>query len=184
MVFRGRAKRSETKSHPRRSKIIKSIRNTALWIGALLVVALGGGVAYTWYMGQQSVTLSTADETPTNEIAEPVSAAKHIVVDPNAKASASIGMLTSPVTPGMNASVDVTTNPNAECTISVIYDNVASKDSGLAPKTADDHGIVSWTWTVDSSVPYGTWPVKVTCMINKKSAVVEGKLVVAKQITQ
>lgn len=160
---------------------MKSIRTTSLWAGALLLVALGGGAGYTWYMGQQPLPPSVAEEAPAPEIAEPVSAAKHMTPNPNAKASAAIEMLTSPVTPGMNASVNVKTNANADCTVSVIYDKITSKDSGLAPKTADEFGIISWTWTVDSTAPYGTWPVKVTCTINKQSAVVQGDLVVAKQ---
>jgi hypothetical protein len=161
---------------------MKSIRTTTLWTGVLLLVALGGGAAYTWYMGQQPLPQTVAEAAPAAEMAEPVSAAKHMAPDPNAKASAAIEMLSSPVTPGMNASVSVKTNPNADCIVSVTYDKIASKDSGLASKTADEFGIVSWTWTVESTVPYGTWPVKVTCTINKRSAVVQGDLVVAKQI--
>jgi hypothetical protein len=43
---------------------------------------------------------------------------------------------------------------------------------------ADDFGIVSWTWTVEESVPLGEWPVDVTCAFNDQSAMVRGKLVV------
>jgi hypothetical protein len=181
VIFGKRSVQREKTTNPRRSKLLASLRTASLWTGALLILALGGGVAYTWYMGQQP-SPPVAEVAPVAEVSEPVSAAKHMTPDPNAKASAAIEMLTSPVTPGMNASVSIKTNPNAECTISVVYDKTGSKDSGLVPKTADEFGMADWTWTVESTVPYGTWPVKITCTINKQSAVVQGDLVVAKQV--
>lgn len=178
-------KRSEPRQkavNPRRARVIKTIRTTSLWIGALLLLALGGGAAYTWYMGQQPLPQAIAVSSPADEVTEPVSAAKHMNPDPKAKVSAAIEMLTSPITPGMNATVNIKTNANADCAVLVTYNKVASKDSGLTPKTADEFGIISWTWTVESTVPYGTWPVKVTCTVNKQSAVVQGDLMVAKQV--
>lgn len=181
MVFGKRTDRPVKIASPRRTQAVKSIRTVGLWTAALIILTLGAGAGYTWYMGQQPLP-PVAEVVPVAEVSEPVSAAKHMTPDPNAKASAAIEMLTSPVAPGMNASVNVKTNANAECTISVVYDKTASKDSGLSSKTADEFGIVDWTWTVESTVPYGTWPVKITCTIDKKSAVVQGDLVVAKQV--
>jgi hypothetical protein len=37
---------------------------------------------------------------------------------------------------------------------------------------------VSWSWTVGTSTPKGTWPVLVTCTYATKTAVVQGDLVV------
>jgi hypothetical protein len=162
-----------------RSRIIRFVRNIAISVAVLLVIFIGGGAAYTWYMGRTTVVdTSVADSIDTT----PTPVIKHVQPAANANESASVQMLTSPVAPGSNASVTVKTNPSSECTIAVEYNKVASKDSGLRLKTADEFGIVSWTWTVEVSVPLGTWPVKVTCIntANKKSAFVQGDLVVAR----
>ena len=160
-------------------RVAKFIRNISISVGALLLLAVGGGVAYTWFMGRNSIENTPAMAAP----AEPVAPTtlKHVQPAANAKVGASIQMLTSPVEPGSNASVTVRTAPGAQCTITVVYNKVASKDSGLSAKTADEFGIASWTWTVEASVPLGKWPVTVTCAYNKQTAVVQGDLVIAKQ---
>lgn len=152
------------------------MRNTMISVVALLLLAVGGGVAYTWYMGQDESDLS-AIAAPVE--AEPAPVITHLKPAANAKVGAAVQMLTSPVAPGSNASITVKTNPDAVCTITVIYDKTASKDSGLSTKTADEFGVLSWAWTVEASAPLGKWPVKVTCTYNKQSAVVQGDLVVA-----
>jgi len=111
----------------------------------------------------------------------PTPVIKRAKPDPNNPSSASIQMFTSSVAPGSNASITVRTNPEAKCTIKVEYNKVPSTDSGLVPKVADEYGIVSWAWTVEEEVPLGKWPVKVTCVHNKRSAVVQGDLMVVKQ---
>lgn len=159
-----------------RGRIIKFIRNIAISALVLLVLFVGGGAAYTWYMGRTSVADTSAGD-PVVEVAPVI---KHVQPAANVSESASVQMLTSPVVPGSNASVTVRTNPGSQCTIIVEYNKVASKDSGLSLKTADEFGMVTWTWTVEASVPLGKWPVKVTCVNDKKSAFVQGDLVVAK----
>lgn len=166
----------------KKAKIAKFIRNTLISVGVLLLLSVGGGVAYTWYMGQNSDENSPAMAVPVEAAVKPV--IKHVQPAANAKVGASVQMLTSPITPGSNASITVKTSPEAECTITVVYNKVPSKDSGLGLKIADEYGMVSWAWTVEGSVPLGKWPVTVTCTFNKKSAVVQGDLVVAKQADQ
>ena len=157
-----------------RTRVVKSIRNTIISIAVLLVLIVGAGIGYTWYMGQQPVD--------TAAVAAPVEAAPKPAViaapklAPNANVSASVQVLTSPVAPGANSSIMVKTNPGSACTIKVEYDEVASTDSGLTPKTADEFGLVNWTWTVEPTVPHGIWPVDVTCVSGEKSAVVRGDL--------
>ena len=158
----------------KRTRVLKFIRNTAISIAVLLVVIIGAGVAYTWYMGQQPVD-TTAVATPV-EVAPKPTVIKAPKLSPNANVSASIQVLTSPVAPGMNASILVKTNPTSACTIEVKYDEIASTDSGLMPKTADEYGLVEWVWTVEPTVPHGIWPVNVTCVSGEKSAMVRGDL--------
>jgi hypothetical protein len=163
-----------------KARVVTFIRNTLISVGVLLVVFVGGGIAYTWYMGEYGAAAPEAIAAPVQATPAPVITARK--PSPDAKESAVIQMLTSPVTPGTNASVTVKTNAESECTIVVEYNKVASTDSGLKPKVADEFGMVTWAWTVEESVPLGKWPVKITCVYNDQSAVVQGDLVVTNQV--
>lgn len=148
---------------------------TIISIVVVLIVLVAAGIGYTYYLGPDASQTTPAAAPPAivpNSIPKPTQAAA------NAKIGVSIQTLTSPVKLGANASVAIKTLPAAKCTISVTYNNVASKDSGLAPKNADEYGVASWTWTVDAAAAVGKWPVKVNCVLNERSAVVQGDLVV------
>jgi len=71
--------------------------------------------------------------------------------------------LSTPVSRGQTARATVTTLPHAFCSITVTYASVHSTAAGLAAKDADGSGFVSWSWTVEPSVPPGSWPVEVSC---------------------
>jgi hypothetical protein len=129
-------------------------------------------------MGQNNMSPTPAPIASTDAEAEPV--IKHVAPAANAKVGASVQTITSPVAPGDNASITIKTTPTASCTITVVYNKIASKDSGLTQKVADDYGVVSWTWTVGGATPLGIWPATVTCVYGKNSAVVQGDLRVTK----
>ncbi len=153
-------------------RIPKTVIYTTVSVFVLLALFVGGAVAYVWYSGQ-----NTPDSTATAPVADtPKAVFTPSKPSPNAKASASVQMLTSPIAPGENASISIKTVPTAKCTIKVEYDKILSTDSGLVEKKADEFGIVDWTWTVGETVPHGTWPVTVTCVYNDQSAVVQGNL--------
>jgi hypothetical protein len=158
-------------------RVIRLIRNIGISIVALLLLVLGAGVGYTWYMGQDTSTVSVVP------VEEPVAAttpvAKRRLPGPDAKASASVQQLTSPVKPGNEVTIQIRSNPTAVCTIAVEYNKIPSTDAALIEKTTDEFGMVDWTWTVDAGAPKGKWPVKVTCSLDEqRSAVVQGDLVV------
>lgn len=159
-----------------KARILRAVRNIAISAVVLLVLVVGGGIAYTWYVGQDEAANTAAVPAPVTPTPAPV--VKPTKPAANAKQSAAVQMLTSPVAPGENASIMVKTNAESECTIKVEYDKVPSTDSGLKPKTADDFGIVSWTWTVEESVPVGKWPVEVNCAFHDQTAMVRGDLIV------
>lgn len=165
---------------PGKPRLPKPIRNALIGVNVLLIVFVGGGIGYTYYMGLQPAADSAAFATPVVATPEPV--IKPTPQAANAKASASVQSITTPVMPGSNTSMTVRTNPAAICTITVVYNNVASTDSGLTKKVADEYGMATWTWTVENSVPLGTWPAKVTCALNGLSAVTQADLQVVKQI--
>jgi hypothetical protein len=163
-------------SKPIKSSVKRRVRNIVISIFVMLFLTIGLGVGYTWFMG-----INSKVETATVAGADTSTAIiKHVTPAANVPESASIQTLTSPIAPGDNASVTIKTNPTSVCTISVIYNTTASTDSGLKDKTADEFGIITWSWTVDSKAPVGKWPVKVTCSREKLSAVVIGDLVVSK----
>jgi len=91
-------------------------------------------------------------------------------VNAAAKLSVKIVSMTSPVTPGTDATVEAQTAPNATCTIAVEYASGASQASGLDQKTADSKGTVSWTWRVGPNTTPGKYPVTVSCSMDGKQA--------------
>lgn len=159
-----------------KTKVLKTLRNVIISAVVLLVLVVGGGVAYTWYVGQDEAANIAAVPAPVETT--PAPAIKPTKPAADAKQSAAVQMLTSPVVPGENASIMVKTNAESECTITVEYNEVPSTDSGLKPKKADDFGIVSWAWTVEETAPVGKWPVDVVCAFNDQTAMVRGNLVV------
>ena len=157
----------------------KAGRNAAISAVVLSVLLVGGGAAYTYFAGPDASQIAT-QTVPTVDASEALG--KPLKPAEDAKESASVQTLTSPVTPGSNSSIIIKTNAGSKCTITIVYGTTPSKDSGLSPKTADEYGNVSWAWTVESTVPLGTWPVTATCIYHTRSAVVRGDLVVQKTI--
>ncbi len=153
----------------------KSARRTLNTFLVLLVLAVSAGIGYTWYMGKQKP--AAAAELPIATKNRPAIIKPHKVAS-DAKVGVAIQMLTGEVKVGENASMTVRTNPEAQCAITVKYNNVLAKDSGLVPKVADEFGVASWAWTVAQGTPPGKWPVEVTCKNKKHSAVVIGDLLV------
>ena len=159
-------------------RILQLIRNIGISILVLLVLVLGVGVAYTWYMGQDTSSAAPTPEPEPVAVTAPQTT-KSRVPGPDAKASASIQQLTSPIAPGERADIYVRSNPTATCKIAVEYNKVPSADEGLIEKTTDEFGMVGWRWVVDKTAPAGKWPVTVTCSLDEqRSAVVVGDLVV------
>jgi hypothetical protein len=164
------------------SRAVKLIRNAAISMLVLLILVVGAGVAYTWYMGQTDIENTSAVAEPVEY--EPVKVVEPPKPAPNAKVGASVQTLTSPVKPGDNTSLTVKSTPGASCVITVVYDKTPSTDSGLKPQVADGFGIATWAWTVEPSAPLGTWPMKVTCTYLEQSAVVQADLSIAHPVEQ
>lgn len=156
----------------------KAARNTGIGVVVLLVLLVGGGVAYTYFFGPDGTQPGATVAAP---FAAPQSAVKASKPADNAVESVAVQTLSSPVAPGSNTSIAVKTVAGSTCKILVVYANAASTDSGLAPKTADEYGTVGWSWTVGGMVPLGSWPVTVECTYHGRSAVVKADLVVDKE---
>ncbi|MGB2786801.1 MAG: hypothetical protein WBB94_00265 [Candidatus Saccharimonadaceae bacterium] len=156
-----------------------SLRRFLVTSAVLLVIAIGGGFAYNWYMGQYGPKPSIV-EPPAPKSNAPV---KPTAIPDDVRVGVAVQVLTSPIKQGSNASIQIKTNPHSACSIRVEYGlkKEASTDSGLVPKSADEYGSVRWSWKVEDSRPVGTWPVTVTCANKKYSGVGGGNIVVEKK---
>ena len=157
-----------------RIKLPKTVKNILISAGTMLVLFVIAGLVYVYITGRSgepTKAVKSTAKTSQPDVIKPVAPAA------NAPEGVAIESFTTPVKSGENTSMSIRTNAGSVCTILVTYANgVVSKDSGLAPKTADVYGFVTWTWTVDSSVPVGVWPVKATCNYHDRSGVVIGNL--------
>lgn len=159
-----------------KQRILRLVRTVSISAAVLLVLVLGAGAAYTWYVGQDSSNTAVAQVAPV-AVAAPQTT-KSRTPAPDAPASVSIQQLTSPASPGGTADVTVRSNPTATCKIAVEYSNKQPEtDPALAEKATDDFGMAGWQWTVGKTAPKGKGAVMVTCSLDeKRSAVVKADL--------
>lgn len=150
-------------------RLLKTVRKILVPTAAICAIFLIGGMAYSLLSGGDVKTPAPVKKAQTEDVG--TSDIKPTKPGPNAPASVALYMLQESVSAGSNAGASVKTVPTASCSIGVTYNGAAGSDSGLTPKTADDFGVVGWTWTVPAGVPAGKWPVKVTCVYNGRSAV-------------
>lgn len=158
-------------------RVPKAVRNSMISSMVLMVLFVVAGVGYTLYQDLHVNKSQIAGPVVTPALYREIKPTKQ---GANVPEGAAIEALTSPAVIGDTVSVTVKTNPGSTCMIAVVYNNIASKDPGLKPGLADDFGTISWTWKIDSSVPEGSWPVNVTCELNKKTAFVQGYILITK----
>jgi hypothetical protein len=89
-------------------------------------------------------------------------AAAAAVAAPNTTATARLVKVTSPVSPGADATLVARVVPARRCTITVYYMSGPSHAQGLYPKRPVN-GRVSWTWMVGTNTTAGRWPIQVRC---------------------
>lgn len=77
-----------------------------------------------------------------------------------------IESVSSPITPGQDATLVARTIPRAKCSIMVLYKSGASTAEGLEDKVAGADGKVSWTWKVGTRTTSGTWCVVVSAKLD------------------
>jgi len=154
----------------RRRRTFRTIMTTVL---VLALLFMGAGLAYAWYTSRQNNVVITEAPKPV-----PKKTSTPPKVADNTPVGVSVTILTSPIKAGSNASITIKTKPLAACSIKVEYDKKPSTDGGLVPKSADEYGVATWAWTVESGRPAGKWPVDITCARDGKSGYVRGDLVI------
>jgi len=143
----------------------------------LLIILVVGGTIYVYYTDRD---VKQAPVKTVSTQSQPDQAVKPVKISANAPEGVAIQELTSPVSIGSEASLSVETDPGSKCTVTATYAGKVNTNPGLAPQIATDFGNVSWNWTIDSSVPVGSWPVQVWCVYNGRSGMVIGTLQVVK----
>ena len=88
---------------------------------------------------------------------------------PTTELTLEIVSVTSPVSPGANATLVAKATPGAQCDITVYYKSGPSTAQELYPKTADTSGNVSWTWKVGTRTTPGSWRIVVTASLGGKT---------------
>ena len=77
------------------------------------------------------------------------------------------------VTRGSAATLVIQTAKKAGCRIVVQYASGSSTAKGLADKTADSSGTVTWKWTVGRNTHKGEVPIVISCSLGDQSGNVE-----------
>ncbi len=146
---------------------LKPLRNVLLSALLMLLLLVGLGLLYTWYVDSQPKNLDTAEKTSATK----TTAMKAPAIDPNAPVGVAVQSLSSPVAPGENASLTIRTKPTAICHVEVSYTGVptTTRDSGLGDKKADEFGVVIWSWTIPTTAQKALSPVSVRCELDDKS---------------
>jgi hypothetical protein len=144
------------------------------WSALILFIAFfTGGFIYTYYSDSNSPVNNTTKITPVNYA--PIKPPK---TSPKADESVAADGFDSPLAPGNETTLLITTLPYSTCTISVSYGSVKSTNPALGPKKADAFGSVTWSWFVPSNTPFGTYPVDIRCSYGSKWAMLDEALVV------
>jgi hypothetical protein len=120
-------------------------------VAALAIVACGD-------------TASAPDATP-QDSSPTASAAATAKASPAPVRAAVVTLLNAPLTVARShfATLQARTAPNAQCSVEVDYASGPSTAAGLADKTSNSAGAVSWTWKVGANTTRGAWPITVTC---------------------
>lgn len=75
-----------------------------------------------------------------------------------------VATVSAPTVPrGQAASISFLTRPGSTCAVALAPANVTDGAPELGPKVADSLGLVTWTWTVSTSVKPGSATATVSC---------------------
>lgn len=173
--------RTKSNNTPKQ-RALRQLRMTVIIFVVLLVLAIGAGLFYVWLMGLQAKPSAVTTAPQTNQ---PSFLTPHKVPD-NVAIGSSIQSISSPVSPGDNASLTVRTTESAVCTVKIIRLDSSQKevarvtDSGLSDKKADEFGMVVWTWTMPSDAAIAKWTADIFCTRGDKSTHSVGEVIVQK----
>lgn len=159
----------------RRAKRRRTATTIVVVVLVFLLLLAGLALLYVWYTGNETeLPESAVKPSAPSQLTKPPEVADNVPV------GVAVSALSSPIAAGSNASISIRTKQKAACNITVTYGTEKSHDTGLVPKTADEYGVVSWSWTVEASRAAGTYPIDITCAKDDKSGYRQADLVVTK----
>jgi uncharacterized protein len=160
----------------RASKVLRKVAISSI---VLVILFVGAGLGYTYYMDKQnSAALKSSTNAADQQQGQTITPGKP---SPNAPEDASLEVLTTPIARSQTNMVSIKTQAYSTCSIVVAYmGGLVAHDPGLTTKTADDFGSVNWNWNISPTAPLGQGQVKITCDFYKKSAMVEGNFQVTR----
>jgi hypothetical protein len=134
-------------------------------LGVALLVA-GCGDSSSLGIADPSSGLATEEPLATEDMASEAPA-----TDPPAAAALPVKITkkAGSVARGAVATLAIKTAKKARCDIDVEYDSGTGSAKGLANKTADSSGRVTWRWTVGRSTHRGTVPITIYCTLGDRS---------------
>ena len=141
---------------------------------ALTVLVFLAGFLYVYYSDKQST--ATAKQAATVIQSNPITPPKAAAA--NAKVGVSIETISSPIARGASAIAAVQTVEGASCSIEISYGSVKDTSPSLKPIIADAYGVAQWSWIIPKNAAIGSWPVKITCVRNSNSGVVDGSILI------
>lgn len=158
---------------------LRTLRNVAI---AMLVLVIVIGAVYlliSWLSKPKIAGNSVVKDTQQSPtMPQPHRPPRDVPI------GSSIQSLTTPVAPGGNVSLILRTTESAVCTIKVVHLDEQMRevarvtDGGLVDKTADEFGVVTWTWTMPAGAAQVTWHADITCQRDSKSTRSVGDIVV------
>lgn len=154
-IRKRRFKRKESLHERNRRR--RLARRVVIAIVVMIFLFIIAGVIYAWYMGRNAKVIETAAPTTTTQKIEPY------VPPADAAVAVVLQSITTPIAPGGTATVTIKTNPKAVCQITVKVGDKVFPDNALIPKTADEYGIIQWSWVVPGTSAPGKWSVEMTC---------------------
>lgn len=177
--LKNRAKKHESK----KARAARRLRNTLIAVIVLAMIAGGIAVVLLWLMKPQKPSVVDGESKP---VINPMQIARP-KVGPDVSIGSTIQMISSPIAPGDNASVTLRTTERAICSIKVYHlgplaeELDAVKDSGLTEKTADEFGMVTWTWTMPADAKLVTWKADIFCKRDSKTTRSVGEVAVERK---
>jgi hypothetical protein len=136
--------------------------------GLLVVVALlvaGCGESSSLGIVGPSDGLATEEPLATEDLAIEAPAAAALPIKVTKRAGS--------VARGATATLAIKTAKKARCDIEVLYDSGPGTAKGLADKTADSSGRVTWKWTVGRNAHKGSIPITISCTLRDRSGSVD-----------
>lgn len=127
------------------------------------VIALEGTQIKLYMSNYSDGGAENPTETPTETPSE----------SPSQECEIQLKSITSPISRGQKATVEIIGKPNTEYTINVIYSSGPSQASGLEPAISDENGYAFWTWRVGASTALGTKEIQITDGVSTLTVYIE-----------